>query len=129
MVTMFLAITDRTWFDLLSAAQPDEVNFWQPSGGKSFRALAPGELFLFKLHSPNDYIVGGGVFSHASNVPLSMAWDAFGAKNGVDDRPLADAGFHGVRHDVRTDGARTNRDEFRVLGPGGSGVAAGGCSI
>jgi putative restriction endonuclease len=83
MVTMFLAITDRTWFDLLSAAQPDEVNFWQPSGGKGFRALAPGELFLFKLHSPNDYIVGGGVFSHASNVPLSMAWDAFGAKNGV----------------------------------------------
>ncbi|HEX8444306.1 MAG TPA: hypothetical protein VF631_11735 [Allosphingosinicella sp.] len=69
MVTMFVAITDRSWFYLLSAAQPDEVNFWQPSGGKAFRALMPGELFLFKLHSPNDYIVGGGVFSHASNVP------------------------------------------------------------
>ena len=52
------------------------MNFWQASGGKTSRALAPSELFLFKLHSPNDYI-GGGVFSHASNVPLSMAWDCF----------------------------------------------------
>jgi putative restriction endonuclease len=40
-------------------------------------------LFLFKLHSPNDFIGGGGVFSHASNVPLSLAWEAFGANNGV----------------------------------------------
>jgi len=68
MVTMFVAITDRHWFDLLSADEPDEVNFWQPSGGKAFRALSVGELLLFKLHSPNDYIVGGGIFSHASNV-------------------------------------------------------------
>lgn len=83
MVTIFVAIIDRSWFDLLSAAQPDVVNFWQPSGGRIFRALAHGELFLFKLHSRNDYIVGSGVFSHTSNVPLSMAWDAFGAKNGV----------------------------------------------
>jgi len=83
MVTMFVAITDRHWFDLLSADEPDEVNFWQPSGGKAFRALSVGELLLFKLHSPNDYIVGGGIFSHASNVPLSIAWDAFGSKNGV----------------------------------------------
>jgi len=83
MITMFVAITDRSWFDLLSSTQPDEVNFWQPSGRTAFRALSPGELLLFKLHSPNDYIVGGGVFSHASNISLSIAWDAFGAKNGV----------------------------------------------
>jgi len=36
------------------------VNFWQPSGKQQFRALAPGELFLFKLHSPDNFIVGGG---------------------------------------------------------------------
>jgi putative restriction endonuclease len=83
MVTMFVAVTDGSWFQLLSELAPDEVNFWQPSGGKAFRALAVGELLLFKLHSPNDYIVGGGVFSHATNVPLSMAWSAFGTKNGV----------------------------------------------
>ena len=78
-----MAVTDRSWFDLLSVSAPDEVNFWQPSGATNFRALQPGELFLFKLHSPENFIVGGGVFSHATSVPLSMAWEAFGAKNGV----------------------------------------------
>lgn len=83
MVHIFVAITDRSWFDLLSRERPDEVNFWQPSGTRSFGAVSVGELFLFKLHAPDNYIVGGGVFSHASNVPLSLAWEAFGIKNGV----------------------------------------------
>jgi len=83
MVTMFVAITDRHWFDLLAAGPPDEVNFWRPSGANAFHAVTPGELFLFKLHSPDDFIVGGGIFSHSSNVPLSIAWDAFGIKNGA----------------------------------------------
>ena len=57
----FVGITDRDWFELLSSLpQLDEVNFWQPSGKQQFRALAPGELFLFKLHSPDNFIVGGG---------------------------------------------------------------------
>jgi putative restriction endonuclease len=85
MVGIFVAVTDRNWFDFLSASQPDEVNFWAPSGRTTFRSLQPGELFLFKLHAPYNYIVGGGVFSHASNLPLSLAWDAFGAKNGAPD--------------------------------------------
>ena len=83
MVSIFVGVTDMDWFDFLSAVQPDEVNFWAPSGRTNFRALQPGELFLFKLHAPNNFIVGGGVFSHASNLPLSLAWDAFGPKNGV----------------------------------------------
>jgi putative restriction endonuclease len=82
-VNLFVAVTDQSWFDLLSRECPEEVNFWQPSGARNFVALSAGELFLFKLHAPNDFIVGGGVFSHASNVPLSLAWDAFGIKNGV----------------------------------------------
>lgn len=83
MVNLFVAITDRSWFELLSQERPDEVNFWQPSGNRNFGAVSIGELFLFKLHAPDDFIVGGGVFSHASNVPLSLAWEAFGIKNGV----------------------------------------------
>jgi len=83
MVKLFVAVTDKSWFDLLSAVSPEEVNFWQPSGSTNFKALQPGELFLFKLHSPNNFIVGGGVFSHATSVPLSMAWEAFGLNNGV----------------------------------------------
>ena len=61
----------------------DEVNFWQPSGGVEFNALQPGELFLFKLHSPRNFIVGGGFFAHWSQLPVSLAWEAFGEKNGA----------------------------------------------
>ena len=80
----FVGITDRDWFDLLSTRpQLDEVNFWQPSGNRQFRALAPGELFLFKLHSPEDFIVGGGLYAHSSLLPISLAWESFGVSNGA----------------------------------------------
>jgi len=80
----FIGITDQAWFDYLSSLSPhDEVNFWQPSGKTTFRALQPGELFLFKLHSPYDYIAGGGFFAHSTLLPISLAWDAFQEKNGA----------------------------------------------
>jgi putative restriction endonuclease len=48
-------VTDFDWYQFL-AGRPDidEVNFWQPSGAVGFKALEPGGLFLFKLHSPRD---------------------------------------------------------------------------
>ena len=80
----FVGVTDNNWFDFLSSIPDiDEVNFWQPSGTFVFRALSPGEPFLFKLHSPLDYIVGGGFFAHSTTLPLTLAWDAFGNKNGA----------------------------------------------
>ncbi|HEX3431928.1 MAG TPA: HNH endonuclease [Rhizomicrobium sp.] len=84
MVKLWIANTDNDWFDFL-AAQPglDEVNFWQPSGRTDFHAIQPGELFLFRLKSPRNRIGGFGVFEHASRLPLSLAWDAFGIKNGA----------------------------------------------
>jgi putative restriction endonuclease len=82
-VQLIVIVTDGDWFDHLRQ-HPDlsEVNFWSPSD-TNFRALQPGELFLFKLHSPNNFIVGGGVFAHASPMPCSVAWDAFKEKNGA----------------------------------------------
>lgn len=82
----FVGVTDWDWFDLLQR-QPglDEVNFWQPSGSRLFRALQPGELFLFKLHSPRNYIAGGGIFAHSSLLPISLAWETFGIANGAED--------------------------------------------
>lgn len=62
---------------------PDEVNFWQPSGTRNFKVLQSGEPFLFKLHAPHNFIVGGGFFVRYSALPASLAWDAFGQKNGV----------------------------------------------
>ncbi len=82
-VRFYIAITDFDWFTYLSAQKPDEVNFWQPSGGRQFHILQPGEPLLFKLHSPRNFVVGGGFFSHFSSVPLSLAWEAFGNKNGA----------------------------------------------
>jgi putative restriction endonuclease len=82
-VRLIVAVTDGDWFNQLRQ-QPNltEVNFWSPSDS-SFRALQPGELFLFKLHSPNNFIVGGGVFAHASSMPCSLAWEAFEEANGA----------------------------------------------
>ena len=80
----FVGITDRDWFDFLSRLDGlDEVNFWQPSGQQQFRALQIAEPFLFKLHSPNDYVLGGGFFSHFTILPASIVWQAFGEKNGA----------------------------------------------
>jgi len=79
-----VGVTDNEWFAFLSnLPEIDEVNFWQPGGKQHFRTLGLGEPFLFKLHSPRDYIVGGGFFAHNSILPLSLAWDAFGEKNGA----------------------------------------------
>ena len=82
MISIFVGVTDSDWFHFLAAQQPDELNFWSPSP-RGFQSLEPGELFLFKLHAPQNFIVGGGVYSHSSILPLSLAWDAFGTKNGA----------------------------------------------
>ena len=80
---LYVGITDRQWFELLSASMPlDEVNFWSPSG-RPFRSLSPGELFLFKLHAPDNFIVGWGVFAHDSALPCSLVWETFGIANGA----------------------------------------------
>lgn len=80
---LWVGVTDEDWFSYLASLQPDEVNFWQPSGTRAFRALQPGELFLFKLHSPNNFVVGGGHFVSFSALPASLAWDTFKESNGV----------------------------------------------
>lgn len=72
-VKLVVAVTDTDWFNLLRRQELlTEVNFWAPSV-TNFRALQPGELFLFKLHAPVNKIVGGGVFAYATTLPLSLA--------------------------------------------------------
>lgn len=92
----FVGVTDNQWFAYLrrlknsspASAPLDEVNFWQPSPDSRFQALQRGNLFLFKLHRTEkthkkDLIAGGGVFYSFSTVPISLAWEAFGPKNGA----------------------------------------------
>jgi putative restriction endonuclease len=80
---IWVGITDKDWYQFLLHRRPDEVNFWQPSASRQFRVLQPGEPFLFKLHHPDNYIVGGGYFVRHSPLPASLAWDAFGLNNGT----------------------------------------------
>ena len=80
----YVGVTDFEWFTFLSSiTNLEEANFWQPSANSTFRALPPGGLFLFKLHSPRNFIVGGGFFAHFSSLPVSLAWEAFGQRNGA----------------------------------------------
>ena len=63
----YVAVTDRDWYRFLrDRPDLDAVNFWQPGGSRQFRSLKPGEPFLFKLHYPENKIVGGGMFAHSS---------------------------------------------------------------
>jgi putative restriction endonuclease len=81
---LYVGVTDNGWYRFLSQLpNVDEINFWQPGGTTQFRALQLGEPFLFKLHAPQNFIVGGGFFTHSSILPVSLAWEAFGQKNGA----------------------------------------------
>ena len=110
----YIGVTDSEWFNHLRnqhyQQELNEVNFWQPSGRNTFRALAPGELFLFKLHSPDNYIVGGGVFAHGTLLPISLVWDAFTTKNGV-------SSFDALRKKIlrfRQQPLENNQEDFTI---------------
>jgi putative restriction endonuclease len=85
----YAGVTDQDWFDSLrSLPGLDEVNFWQPSPSAEFKAIGKGDLFLFKLHKSTrthnrDLIAGGGVLASFSALPISMAWETFGKRNGA----------------------------------------------
>jgi hypothetical protein len=84
-VRAYVGVTDDNWYRFL-AARPamTEVNFWQPSGGREFRVLAPGEPFFFKTHAPHNQVVGGGFFSDSAQLRVSEAWELFSEANGAD---------------------------------------------
>jgi putative restriction endonuclease len=82
---LFVGLTDYDWFTFHASRQNvEEINFWRPSSEIRFKALLPGELFLFKLHAPRNSIAGGGFFVRFIQTPLSLAWRAFGVANGAD---------------------------------------------
>lgn len=78
----WVGVTDNKWYNFLAGAKPDEVNFWQPSASPPFKNAPVGMPFLFKLKSPYRHIGGGGYFVHYSQLPISLAWEIFGPKNG-----------------------------------------------
>jgi putative restriction endonuclease len=81
----YVAVTDNDWFDFLRSMDPEpqEVNFWRPSGDSQFKTIQPGEPVFFKLKSPRNAIGGYGFFIRYTTLPISYAWEAYGNKNGA----------------------------------------------
>jgi putative restriction endonuclease len=101
---LWVGVTDKNWFEFLRARDPDEVNFWQPNPKALATFLSPGVPFLFKLHAPDNFVVGGGFFVRYSALPGRLAWEAFGEKNGVTDyAALRDRVAHYRKERVRGD--------------------------
>jgi putative restriction endonuclease len=80
----WVGVTDNRWYQFLAQRSVDEVNFWQPSASPPFTGAPIGMPFLFKLKRPNNHIAGGGFFVTYSSLPISLAWEVFGVKNGAD---------------------------------------------
>lgn len=89
---IYIGLTDWSWYDYLRSGGYDEVNFWKPGGG-SFKAMQPGELFLFRTKAKHGgKIVGGGFFTRYLTMPVDYAWRAFEHENGVNNwAELSDA--------------------------------------
>lgn len=89
---IYLGITDSKWFNYLKecskkGVQFNQINFWTP-GKTNFKAIQPGQLFLFKLHldrknDVNGEIVGGAYFCGFEKMSLNEAWERFGEGNGA----------------------------------------------
>ena len=87
---LFVAHTHHQWYDFLSAqatnGRLDEVNFWFPSAQSPPRTFQPGDPIFFRLGKPDRKIAGYGFFANFKVLPLSLAWETFGGRNGVPDR-------------------------------------------
>jgi hypothetical protein len=55
------------------------------TGGRTFRAIAPGEPVFFRLKSPLSRIGGLGRLARYETLPVKLAWDCVGPKNGTPD--------------------------------------------
>lgn len=78
-----IGVTDDAWATFLrDRRELTEANFWMPSP-RGFRALSPGEPFLFKTHWPHNRLVGGGFFSGYAVLTIAEAWEIHGLSNGV----------------------------------------------
>ena len=86
-----VANTDKTWFDHFrpqnGRTHIDEVNFWRPLAQTHVKAVAPGDPFFLRLKHPHNAIAGFGFFAVDFALPVAMAWDIFGPKNGATDFP------------------------------------------
>jgi putative restriction endonuclease len=88
------------------------VNFWQPSGGRAFQAILPGEPFFFRLKRPYYKIAGFGYFARGTqSVPDWLAWESFGERNGA---PSFDAMRRRIRRYLHREPLGGIGGEYRI---------------
>jgi putative restriction endonuclease len=96
---LYVGITDSDWFSFLRQRHAVEMNFWRPRNTSEFRAVQPGELFLFKSRYPINRIVGGAFFVRHTTLPLDLAWMTFGEANGAVSLSAFRTKIQSIRHD------------------------------
>jgi putative restriction endonuclease len=82
----YIGNTDFDWYNYLKKINPEDINFWQPSGLVHFRAIEKGSPFLLKLKNPINKIAGMGFFSSHSLLPIEFAWEVFQNRNGTQQK-------------------------------------------
>lgn len=93
----YVAVTDGDWYRFLAQRpQIREANFWRPHGSRPFKVLNPGEPFIFKTKSPDNRLVGGGIYEGFVSLRLSHAWEIFGEGNGVESVDRLVARIHAI---------------------------------
>lgn len=106
MSIFYVGITDTNWVSVLREEYYNRklgkyVNFWTP-GTREFKAIEPGDMFLFKLHNrkstgENGEIVGGGYFSYYEKLSILDAWEKYGRGNGRDSLQQMQESLHGMQ--------------------------------
>lgn len=108
----YIGLTDPDWYSFLhDCPRVDEVNFWQPHGGRRFRAVGRGEPFFFKLRAPYKAVAGFGFFERYESLPAWLAWDCFGEMNGAPD---FDAMIERISRLRRDEGAFLHAGDFQI---------------
>lgn len=108
----YIGLTDPGWYSFLRRqSRVDEVNFWQPRGGRAFRAIGRGEPFFFKLRAPHKAIAGFGFFERYESLPAWLAWDCFGEMNGAPD---FDSMVDRIRRLRRDDAPPARSGDFQI---------------
>lgn len=92
----FVLNTDPDWYDFLRRKPAlDEVNFWQPNGGRPLNTIGPFGPVVFRLthrrskHTRRAWagrICGYGFYASQREFPAWYAWELFGDKNGAATR-------------------------------------------
>lgn len=84
-LTGFIGITDARWNEFHRQRAPSTVNFWQPGGSRAFKAVAPGEPFIFRSNKRHGgRITGFGFFAAWTPMTAAQAWLNFETANGAD---------------------------------------------